>query len=368
MARQQAAQYAANPPAHLLGMASPRFLVALAMTAVAAAGAQVSYGGRRPPSRQRVNVNRAPTRCLPFCTARRARWPVPTSNPCWAWTQTSMTPTLRKRRAVVDEGGGVDQGGRVDPRSSPSPPQESKRGWRTKQKRATASRRAPNALSRRRPHAHAPDPRLQGFAIGATEAYATNAAYSLINLPRTLAINHSTDACGASTKTLQEYFDSVYPLASQPAFKCIQGKSPANDLWFFYDNAPKYLIERVGGQPEDMPKSPRLKPPVPAPDFNFNPPKLWEPYTLFGNDNCTFYINRYPPKAWWEFDAASGVPSGSVVEVTHVKVSSRERAGSFNQSTSFNPSLYNGFFWYYSPGVQGSGGVMSRAQSPRGAH
>ena len=202
------------------------------------------------------------------------------------------------------------------------------------------------------PHPRPPKPTpRQGFAIGATEAYVSNAAFALENLPRTLAINHSTDACGANRKTLQGYFDSVYPLASVPAKKCLEGKSPANDLWFFYDNAPEYLIERVGGQPQDMPKSPRLDPSLPDPNFDFNPPKLWEPYTVFGNDNCTFYINRYPPKAWWEFDAAAGVPSGSAVEVVHVKVSSRERGGSFNLSAPFNQSLYNGFFWYYAPGA-----------------
>lgn len=99
-----------------------------------------------------------------------------------------------------------------------------------------------------------------------------------------------------------------------------------------------------------MPKAPRLNPPSNVTDYNFNPPKLWEPSVLFGNDNCTFYINRYPPNAWWEFEGAAGVPSRSAVEVTHVKVSGRERAGSFNQSTPFNATLFNGFFWYYAPG------------------
>jgi hypothetical protein len=50
------------------------------------------------------------------------------------------------------------------------------------------------------------------------------------------------------------------------------------------------LIERVGGQPDSMPQANNFEN-QPAPSFNFNPPKLYEPSTVYANDNCTFYIN-----------------------------------------------------------------------------
>jgi len=200
-------------------------------------------------------------------------------------------------------------------------------------------------------HVDVPNPSKLGFAIGAGEGYVTNAEFALQNLQRTLTINRTETECGAAVMTLDQYFKSVYPLASKPAKHCIDGRAPQNSIRFFYDNAPAYLIARVGGQPVNMPKAPRLKPiPYNVTDYDFTPPKLWEPTVLFGNDNCTFYINQYPPSAWWEFEGAAGVPSKSAIEVTHVKVSGLERFGSFNQSSSFNQSLYTGLFWYYAPG------------------
>ena len=114
------------------------------------------------------------------------------------------------------------------------------------------------------PHPRPPKPTpRQGFAIGATEAYVSNAAFALENLPRTLAINHSTDACGANRKTLQGYFDSVYPLASVPAKKCLEGKSPAKDLWFFFIHStcpPCDEVESSSGFRDTVFRSPMCMP------------------------------------------------------------------------------------------------------------
>lgn len=102
-----------------------------------------------------------------------------------------------------------------------------------------------NFLKEARPEV--PNPPKLGIEVGAAAAYAANAAYAVKNLGHTLAINRSEAACGSAIKTLDEYFASIYPLASKPAKACISAKSPANSLRFFYDNAPKVGEGRVVG-------------------------------------------------------------------------------------------------------------------------
>ena len=84
-----------------------------------------------------------------------------------------------------------------------------------------------------------PNPNKAAEAVGAASAYATNVGYAIKNLPRTLAINRSTEACGTAVMSLDQYFKSVYPLASKPTKDCIAAKAPANSIRYFYDNAPK---------------------------------------------------------------------------------------------------------------------------------
>lgn len=98
-----------------------------------------------------------------------------------------------------------------------------------------------------------------------------------------------------------------------------------------------------------MPAAPRLNN-DPAPSYDFSPPKLWAPYSVFAGDNCTFFINHYPPTEWWKFADAAGVPSGSAIEVTHVKVGGGERRGSADPARAFNATAEAGFFYYYAPG------------------
>lgn len=64
-------------------------------------------------------------------------------------------------------------------------------------------------------------------------------------------------------------------------------------------------------------------------------------------DNCTFYINQYPPKAWWTFENAAGVPDNAVIEVMHGKATKDEIAGAANPTASYDSTDQPDMGWWY---------------------
>lgn len=138
---------------------------------------------------------------------------------------------------------------------------------------------------------------------------------------------------------LDEYWDSVYPLASSV---CVTNPAKPTDMKFFYgDDVPTPIVKALGAEKIIGPDTFVTK--------NFSAPALDAPYRPTFNENTTFMLNMYDPNAWWTYDYFIGFPDNTAVESVHHLASGGERAGSHNASTTHYPG--QGFWVYYGPGT-----------------